>query len=139
MSKFSCSNNLRDYFKPLATTEEISRLKQYAIEQKHLAFRLIKYQRWFTSNYHRRVISAYESNQPSTRDSSPLIPPIEQRTIPMIKLDHCSTLIAAGRGIGHDRMSSSWINPRTDLSYSPMLNEDISLSKGYHLTNRHVQ
>ena len=133
----SCSNN----FKPLATIEEIFRLKQYAIDQKHLAFRLIKYQRWVTSNYHHRRLIHSESNHKQSRssnDSSPSIPPIKQRNIPIIKIDHCSTLIATGYGIVNDRSLSSLIDIHTEFSHSPMFNEDISLSKEYHLTKRHV-
>lgn len=141
----SCSNNLRDSLKPLATTEEIFRLKQYAIDQKQLAFRLIKYQRWVTSNYHHRrpihsksIESNHEQGQPSN-DSSPSIPPIGQLNIPIIKIDHCSSLIATGYGIANDRSLSSLIDIHTELSHSPIFNEDISLSKASHLTNRHVQ
>jgi hypothetical protein len=50
-----CTNDLRHYLKPLSTTNELFRLKQYFFYQKNLAINLINYQRLLTSKYNHKL------------------------------------------------------------------------------------
>jgi len=51
-----CTNDLRHYLKPLSTTNELFRLKQYFSYQKNLSINLINYQRLLISKYNHQTI-----------------------------------------------------------------------------------
>ena len=139
----SCTNDLRRYARPLWTKEELSRLIDYSNYQKHLAIRLVKYQRLLTSKYNRRSIRCSNSRLPieprnSTKSKidqtayidefslqcKPLINAID---IPIIKLNRCSTLIATGHGIANQ--ASPLIDISTERFSCGIIDEDISLSR----------
>lgn len=144
-----CIKDLRHYLKPLPTTDDLLRLKQYFYYQKNLARRLINYQRLLTSKYirfnvnkknlellpirsnqnvhiNKRQILESEASVTSIDNNNPE-PPIKKIGTTVIKLNICSTLIAAGRGIV--KILPSSINTDIEaLNYSS-IDEDISLSK----------
>jgi len=134
-----CTNDLRHYLKPLPTTNELFRLKQYFYYQKNLAMRLINYQRLLTSNYNHKLFNIHPNTINKRQINSPLEsqtpvssidhtqPPIRNIDTPIIKLNTCSTLIATGHGIA--KRISSLMDTDTEQLNHGAIDEDISLSR----------
>jgi len=154
-----CTNDLRHYLKPLSTTNELFRLKQYFYYQKDLAIRLINYQRLLTSKYNRRQSIRYNHKKlfKNFRLSSIRSNSNEKRfnrisnssTISKSRLESQTSLISINRtknsnttiiklntcstliatGHGISKSMSSVIYNDNEQSNHGILDEDISLSK----------
>lgn len=122
-----CTNNIRYYLKPLPTTNELIRLKQYFYYQKNLAQHLIKSHRLLTIKYEQKLSSIPSElpNQISNIHQDNTDKP-QMKTI-VIKIDKCSTLIATGHGIAKSS-SSLMMNSSKQLNCG-IIEDDISLSK----------
>jgi hypothetical protein len=155
-----CTKDLRHFLKPLPTTDELLRLKQYFHYQKNLARRLINYQRSLTTKYIRRDIrfnvdncqipktlpDIHHINKRQILDSKTSVTsidntkpesPIKKIDTIIIKLNTCSTLIATGHGIA--TIKPSPITTDIEQLNSGTIDEDISLSKTYtKVFNRHL-
>jgi hypothetical protein len=124
----SCTKNLRGYLKPLATTDELIRLKQYFYYQKNLARRLINYQRLLTLKYNQKLSTNFEppskpSNQLEFQKPVTFIDHRETQLMPIIKFPICSTLIATGHGISVE------MDADAEQMNHVVIDNEISLSK----------